>query len=258
MVSEFTQVILQIDGPRATLLFNRPERVNALTQTLINEALRASEHVAGLKDVRVLVVQGVGRAFSSGVDYKAAADPGYSKEALSGEARRLLHTWQTMPQVTIAAVRGACYAGGLSLAVGLDLLLCSEDAQFCDNHATLGLHSTWGMTQRLPRLIGVQRAREMSFTARRVSGREALDLGLVLDAVPVEELDARVDALANAIIAVSPGSVAAYKDLYRLSQNLSLDEGVLHEATARYRIEDRKARQATTFRGAGGHAPKPT
>jgi enoyl-CoA hydratase/carnithine racemase len=247
MLDDLTQVALEVSGPIATLSFSRPDQLNALTQTLVAEALRATRYVADLKEVRVLVVRGAGRAFSAGVDFKAAALPGYSKEAMSNDARAMLDTWQRMPQPTIAAVRGACFAGGFSLAMAADFIVCSEDAVFCDNHAKLGLHSSWGLTQRLPRLVGLQRAKEISFTSRRIGGAEAKAIGLVLDCVADEALDARVAALAQSICDVSGGSVAAYKDLYRLSQNMTLDEGVQNEATARYRIEDRRARQAGAF-----------
>jgi enoyl-CoA hydratase len=140
-----------------------------------------------------------------------------------------------MPQATIAQVHGNCFTGGLEVAISCDFILAAEDAVFCDSHGKLGLRPGWGLSQRLPRRIGVMRAKEMSLTGRRVSGREAAAIGLALEAAPPERLAARVLDLAMAIAANNPGSVAAYKTLYRGAQVLGLDEGLSFEASYRPR-----------------------
>jgi enoyl-CoA hydratase/carnithine racemase len=224
------------EGEVARLTFARPQSLNALSPQLIEEALEVAKAVAAA-DARVLIVAGEGRSFSAGVDLKATAAPefrGDPARRFSEQARELAHLLETMRAATIARVTGHCFTGGLEIALGCDLIVASDDAIFSDTHAKLGLRPGWGLSQRLPRRIGTMKAREMSFTARRVSAGEALALGLVTDVVPLAELDARIDALAVAIVANDANSIASYKALYRASETLTLDEGLAFEATARF------------------------
>jgi enoyl-CoA hydratase/carnithine racemase len=149
-----------------------------------------------------------------------------------------------MPQAVIAKVNGACFTGGVELILACDIVIAAEEAVFADTHAILGLHPSLGLSQRLPRRVGMARAKELSFTARRFDGREAAAMGLALEAVPLAELDARVDVLAQAIAANSPGAVAAYKDLYRVSENTHLADGLDFETDAHYDVADAEARFA--------------
>jgi enoyl-CoA hydratase/carnithine racemase len=241
-------VVFSQAGDIARLTFNRPDKLNALSPDLIDKALALSEAVAR-SDARVLIVSGAGRAFSAGVDLAAVSSPDYGAEAaqrFSDSARKLASCWESAPQAVIAKVSGYCFTGGLELALACDLILASEDATFCDTHAKLGLRPGWGLSARLPRRVGVQRARELSFTARRVGAKEAVALGLILDAVPADVLEDRVLTLAHQIIANSRGSIAAYKDLYAMSQNLPLDQGLKFEARSHYQIADRQQRRAST------------
>lgn len=242
-------VLLQSSGAIARLTLNRPEKLNALSPSLIERALELTKQVAE-SDARVMIVSGAGeRAFSAGVDLEASSSPSYGvaeAKAFSNNARELARTWEKMPQAVIVKVRGYCFTGGLELALGADLIVAADTALFSDTHAKLGFKPGWGLSARLPRRIGIQRAKEMSFTARRLSAAEAVSIGLILEAVPLEELDARVEALATSIIANSAGSVAAYKDLYRHNENLTLDGCLDFEATTKYRISDLKERKANT------------
>jgi enoyl-CoA hydratase/carnithine racemase len=140
---------------------------------------------------------------------------------------------ETLPQATIAQVQGNCFTGGLEIAIACDFILAAADAVFCDSHGKLGLRPGWGLSQRLPRRVGTMRAKELSLTGRRVSGSEAAALGLALDAVPAEILAARVDDLARQIAANNPGSVAAYKALYRGAEDRGLADGLAFEAAYR-------------------------
>ena len=236
-LEHLTTVRLERNGSVARLTFARPGSLNALSPTLISEALLVAQTVAA-SDARVMIVAGEGRSFSAGVDLKATAgDPDFHGEAarrFSEEARELAKLLETMPQATIARVTGHCFTGGLEIALACDLIVAADDAIFCDTHAKLGLRPGWGLSQRLPRRIGAMKAREVSFTARRVSAGEALAMGLVLDVVPLEGLDARIEALAAAICEMEPVSIGAYKTLYRASETHTLDDGLAFEASARF------------------------
>ena len=232
---ETTQVQYAREGHVARLTFNRPQQLNALSPTLIEEALDVARQVAE-SDARVLVVSGRGKSFSAGVDLKAVSTPGYTRETakrFSEQARELGRLFETMKQATIAQVSGYCFTGGLELALACDLIVASSDAVFCDSHAKLGLRPGWGLSQRLPRRIGVMRAKEMSFTGRRVSAAEAAAMGLILESLPARSLQGRIAELADQITLASANSITAYKALYRGSQTLGLDDGLAFETDYR-------------------------
>jgi enoyl-CoA hydratase/carnithine racemase len=113
----------------------------------------------------------------------------------------------------IAAVHGHCYTGSLELALGADLILAGESAKFSDTHGRWGMSPTWGMGSRLPRRVGVQRAKELMFSGRVVSGAEAVGLGLALECVPDAELLPRAEALARSFLANSWFTLRADKML---------------------------------------------
>jgi enoyl-CoA hydratase/carnithine racemase len=227
------------DGAVARLTFNRPAVLNALNAELLDAALDAARAIAE-SDARVLVLTGAGtRAFSAGVDLKAGQ--GFDREAtkrFNDQARGLIHLLETMPQITIARVNGYCFTGGFEIALGCDFIIAADDAQFSDTHVKLGLTSPWGISQRLARLIGWMRAKELCVSARRVGAREALAIGLILDAVPAAELDARIDRLVAEISANNAGAVAAYKRQFRDAQNCFLDDGLKTVAAARISFAD--------------------
>ena len=242
----YEYILAELEGPVARLSFNRPDALNALSPPLIEEALEFSRRVAG-SDARVLIVSGEGdRAFSAGVDIKFSSTPAYTPELaqkFSDNARALCTLWETMPQIVIAMVDGYCFTGGLEVALGADFIIASDNSKFADTHAKIGFRPGWGLSQRLPKRIGIQRAKEMSFTARHVSASEAKEMGLILDAVPLETLEQRVMEMAEACMANAAGSIAAYKDLYRKSLNSLYDDGLNFEATANYEIAERKELQ---------------
>jgi enoyl-CoA hydratase/carnithine racemase len=232
-MSDLTQIRYERDGAIGTLTLDREEVLNALSPTLISELYRTLQEIAE-SDLRVLIVTGAGeRAFSAGVDLKAASSAEYTREVhrrFSDEARKAITLLETMPQVTIARVRGFCFTGGLEVAMGCDFILAGDDALFADTHARLGLTSGWGLSQRLSRRIGVQRAKAMSYTGKRIGPAEAERVGLILEHVPSDKLEARVAALAEQLAAVNIDSIRDYKLLYRASQNIGLDDGLLEEA----------------------------
>lgn len=249
---ETTQVRFSRTGAIARLTFERRAQLNALSPLLIDEALDVAKAVAA-SDARVLIVSGAGRSFSAGVDLKAVSAPEYTREVarrFSEQARTLALTLETMPQPVIAQVSGHCFTGGLELALACDLIVASDDALFCDTHGKLGLRPGWGLSQRLPRRIGIMRAKEMSFTGRRVGAEEALRHGLILEHVPLPYLADRVTALAEAIAACDVSSIAAYKTLYRAADT-GLDDGLMFEASFRAPRPDNAAARLPLARHLG-------
>ena len=231
--------ILRSDtGAVRTLTLDRPEALNALTPALLGELAVALEAASVDDSVRVVVLTGTGRAFSAGVDLKAlAAGPlkgGNVSGGLNGPARRCTTQLSSMGKVTIARVNGFCFTGGLELALACDLMIVAEEAKLGDTHAKWGLRPTWGMSARLVRAVGPVRARELSYTARTISGREAYDYGMASHCVPLERLDATVAEVADSVVANSSEALAAYKDLYRHGQDRGLTDALQFEYDADY------------------------
>jgi enoyl-CoA hydratase/carnithine racemase len=144
--------------------------------------------------------------------------------------------------VVVAKVNGFCFTGALEIALACDLLVTAEEAKYGDTHAKWGLRPTWGMSARLPNAVGLRKARELSFTADTFTGRDAAAWGIANQAVPLAELDATVQKLAEKILANSRGSIAAYKTLYNQGVGKTVAEAVAFEQQSRFVIADSNER----------------
>jgi len=239
-------LIYDVTDDIATVTLNRPDALNALTPAMLVEIRRAIEEAGADDKVGVIVLTGAGRAFSAGVDLKALGDftveGGAVGPILDDPARALIDAIQSVPKVVIAKVNGFCFTGALEIVLGCDLIVAAEEAQLGDTHAKWGLRPTWGMSARLPRAVGLQRAKELSFTAAMITGAEAERIGLVSRAVPVDELDETVDRLVEEILANSRGSLAAYKHLYRHGMSTTLPNALDLEFGTTFEIEDTEER----------------
>ena len=153
----------------AVLTLNRPEVLNALSPNLFVE-LRA--HVDTLatqtEEIGCVILCGKGRSFSAGNDLKAI-QAGETPPSRHYQAETL-DAIENLPQPVIAAVQGHCYTGSLELALACDLMVAADDARFADTHGKWGMSPTWGMSQRLPRRVGLVAAKELMFSGRVVSG----------------------------------------------------------------------------------------
>ena len=238
----------------ARITINRPSVMNALTPALLKEMKVAVKDAGRDKKIGVLLITGEGRAFSAGVDLKALGDYKLEKgkvgPILDVPARELIETIQSIPTVVIAMVNGFCFTGALEIMLCCDLAIASEDAKFGDTHARWGLRPTWGMSQRLPRTVGLLKARELSFTAETIDGREAQQIGLVNMAVPADKLEETTVDLAKKIMANSLESIAAYKYLYNHGVGLTLEKGLGLEFGSEFEISDTEDRLAS-FRKKG-------
>ncbi len=241
-------ILLSRDGAVATLTLNRPDALNAITPPMLHRLGDHLDELAHDAAAHVVVLTGAGRAFSAGVDLKALGDrelvDGKVGDILDLPARRVTELLSSMPAVTIAKVNGFCFTGALELALACDVIIAAEEAKFGDTHAKFGLRPTWGMSQRLPRLVGMAAARELSLTARTFDGVEARALGMVARVARRAELDVATDEIVAAIVANSVDSLRAYKDLYRQAFELPLREALAYEARTDYPIGDSSDRLA--------------
>lgn len=212
----------------ATLTLNRPDKLNALNVELFKEL---DAHVRKLANetetVGLVIVRGAGRCFSAGHDLSDIAAGEKLPEPFFQS--KVIERLADLPQPVVSAVHGHCYTGALELALAGDIVFAAEGARFGDTHAKWALTPVWGLSQRLPRRVGTYRAREMMFTCRTVMGPEALSLGLADVCVPDAEFDAKLEALADQILANSWFSHRANKRLVRETDGLPIGAGLSHE-----------------------------
>ncbi len=216
----------------ATLSLNRPDKLNALTPASFVELRNHIAAIAADDGVRCVVLRGSGRSFCAGNDLASiAAGERAPSEHYQSETVDAL---EAMPQPTIARIHGHCFTGGLELALGCDLLVAAEDAQLGDTHGQWGLVPVWGMSVRLPERIGRSRAKELMFTARRISGTTAAEIGLVDRAVPASQLDSAVEDLAAEIVRNSPGTNRIVKQLIADGKDRHRTDALVHERSRPY------------------------
>lgn len=223
-----TDLVLREDRDGcAVLTLNRPDKLNALTVGMF-KALR--QHVADIKRdeaVGCVVLRGAGRCFSAGHDL---ADIAAGEEVPSrGWHSETLRMLEKLPKPVIAAVHGHCYTGALEVALAADFIVAADNARFGDTHAKWALTPIWGMSQRLPRRIGVAAAKRLMFTADMIDANEAVRIGLAEYAVPLADFDAEIQSLAGRILANSAFSHAANKHLLEATDGQALDAGLQWE-----------------------------
>lgn len=212
----------------AVLAFNRPEALNALSPSLFVELRDQVDAIASATDeIGCVILAGRGRSFSAGNDLKAiqAGEVAPSRHFQA----ETLDAIENLPQPVIAAVHGHCYTGALELALACDLIIAAEDAKLADTHGKWGMSPTWGMSQRLPRRIGLTAAREMMYSGRVVSGEEAVRLGLAVRCVAPEKLMEEAEALARTFLENSWFTLRADKMLINQGLNHTLREGLEFE-----------------------------
>jgi enoyl-CoA hydratase len=198
----------------AVLTLNRPEAMNALSRALRTALSEAIIAMSADPAVRVLVLTGAGtRAFSAGVDLKELSTEGFQTEAEVSGLPNLAEALGACAKPVIGAVNGVAITGGFEVALCCDILLASTNPRFADTHARVGIQPGWGLSQRLSRLIGISRAKELSFSGNFIDAQTALAWGLVNRVVPPDELMPAAMKLAADIAPCDPGMIARYKAL---------------------------------------------
>ena len=197
-------LIETIEDGVATLTFNRPERMNALSTPIMEGLLHGLPRLAGDPGVRVIVLTGAGRAFCAGGDVKSMAEGGEERSAAEATARlrsrmevsRILHE---LPKPTIAMINGPAAGAGLAFALACDLRIASASARLVTAFVKVGFSGDFGGSFFLTRLVGTAKARELYFTGRPVDAQEALSLGLVNRVVPDDQLGDATMELARSL-----------------------------------------------------------
>ncbi len=230
----------------AKITINRPQVMNALSPDTLNE-LRTALYAAGYDtEVGVIILTGSGRAFSAGADLQSLGNielkNGRVGPVIDTAANNVIDAIQAVPKAVIAMVNGHCYTGALEIVLACDIIIASEEARFGDTHVRWGIRPSWGMSQRLPRAVGYYKAKELSFTAEVIDGREAERIGLANKTVPADQLESTVQEMAQKILANSLQAVAAYKQLYNQTMRDTMEKGLEFERTSEFNITDTQSR----------------
>ena len=218
------------EGGAVWVTLDRPQARNALSRAVNLELIELAGRLGEDPSVRAVLLTGAGPAFCAGADLierrgVSAADSGPYIDAISGAIR----AWAEMPRATVALLNGAAFGGGLELALACDLRIAAEGAVMGLTEVRLGIMPGAGGTQRLARLVGVARAKELCLTGRRIDARRALEIGLVSQVVPPGELRAAGEAVAAELAGCAPLSVAMAKRAIDEGSDLPLPDALALE-----------------------------
>lgn len=223
---EETRIQRQDESGLCTLTLDRPQKLNALDTRTFEEL---DAHLGAIETatdtIGCVVLCANGRAFCAGADL-GGIGAGFTDSRFKPA---IIERLACLPQPVIAAIHGVCFTGGLELALAADFILADTTARFADTHGKWGLVGAWGMTQRLPRRIGLAGAKRMMMTSREVPAAEAKDLGLVDMLAEEGGLDTMVAGLAGQILANSWHTNLSTKRLLLETDGMSLADGLSHE-----------------------------
>ena len=228
---ELKYIIYEKSGGIATITLNRPEALNAFSKEVIEEILKALEDVKADENTRVVILTGAGeKAFSAGADIKAMKGMNALKaRELSLIGEKLCDALENLEKPVIAAINGYALGGGLEVAMACDIRIASENARMGQTEINIGLIPGWGGTQRLTRLIGKTKAKELIFTGKIVDAKTAEQLGIVNMVVPTEKFRETVQQFAAELASKAPVALKVAKALINKGSEISLDAAIALE-----------------------------
>ena len=219
----------------ATLTLNRPQAMNALSIELRKALIAAFADVSRDESVGAVILTGSGKAFCAGLDLKELGGEATSSSAPGGAIAaggNVIGAMEACPKPIIGAINGFAITGGFEIALACDVLIASREARFADTHGRVGILPGWGLSQKLPRLIGIFRAKEVSLTGNFVSAELAAEWGLVNRVVEPAELIPTCRALATDMLSCHPETMRAYKALIDRGFGLPFAEAMKLEREA--------------------------
>jgi enoyl-CoA hydratase len=228
---EFRYIVYEKSEGIATITLNRPEALNAFSKDVVEEVLLALENVKGDETVRVVVLTGAGeKAFSVGADIKSMTEmTTLEARNLSFMGERLCYAIENLEKPVIAALNGYALGGGLEVAMSCDLRIASEAARVGQTEINIGLIPGWGGTQRLTRLVGKSRAKELVFTGKMISAGAAEQLGIVDMVVPRDRFKEAVRQFASELASKAPVAMRVAKVLINKGADIGLDSALALE-----------------------------
>lgn len=219
-------ILLNKENGIATVTFHRPEALNALNSEVLNDLNEAVDDVINDDTVRVVIFTGEGKSFISGADINEMATKNQLEIiAYSRKGAALFRKVETMPKPTIAAVNGYAFGGGFEFVLATDIRIANEKASFCFPEVTLGIVPGFNGTQRLPKAIGMPKAKEIIFTGRRVFAQEAKELGIINQVTTLDTFWDEVMKEANKIANNSASAISLAKSAMISAEDTSIDIG---------------------------------
>ena len=222
-------VLVEKKDGYAVVTLNRPDAMNALNTPLRTELAAAARDLEADPDIRIMVLTGAGRAFCAGLDLKELGEGGLTVGSAVEDDPVVALNKFTGP--IIGAINGVAITGGFELALGADILIASKNARFADTHGRVGVMPGWGLSQKLSRMIGISRAKELSLTGNFLSAEMAERWGLVNRVVPADELVANAEALAQDMTSMIPEMLTQYKALIDDGYGMAFADGMKLERT---------------------------
>ncbi len=241
----FTTLRYETDGALATITLAREHRLNAIDRQMVTELTEVVDVLEADSAVRVVLVTGAGRAFCAGADIKERAENAgdLSLQRTSVQISPLFRRLERLEQIVIAAVNGPAAGGGCELAMACDLRIASSAATFALPEVRLGILPGAGGTQRLPRLVGPARAKEMMLLGNFIPAEQALAWGLVNRVVPPDALIAEARGLAEGLLKLAPLALSGIKGAVNVALEADLDTGLQYEQHVSHSLamtEDRR------------------
>ena len=230
----YENIIFQVEDGISTITFNRPETLNALNSELLKEFSQALDEIAANEDIRVLILTGAGeKSFVAGADIaELATFNALQAKRFSERGHFMMNKLQELPIPVIAAVNGFALGGGSEIALACDFIYASENAMFGQPEINLGIIPGFGGTQRLPRLIGKNMAKEMIFTGKMIPAAKAHTFGMVNRVCSQESLMDEVIKTAKNIVSKGKASLRAAKQAINSGMNVDLNSGCSIEIDA--------------------------
>jgi len=227
-------LILKKEETIATITLNRPRRLNAINSKMIEEINRVMDDLAADLSIKAIIITGGPDCFCAGADIGEIIninniDAGYE---FSRRIQKVFDQINYLPKPVIAAISGLALGGGCEMALACDLRLASEKASFGVPEINIGVIPGAGGTQRLPRILGVCKAKELLFTGERIDARQACQLGMVNRVVPAAELMSETRQLAEKLVTKPPLALKMAKELVNTGMNMDLDSALKLEAHA--------------------------
>ncbi len=224
-------LLVDVHDSVALVTLNRPDAYNALNPEITLAIVKTFEEIAIQDSIKAVVLTGAGKAFCAGVDLKALTGNGgmLSDDGGLGPENPMVVAMKSCNKPIVGAVNGAAVTGGFELALACDFLYASPKARFADTHARVGILPGWGLSQKLSRIIGINRAREYSLSGNFINVEQALDWGLVNKICSEETLIEEAMGIAQQMAEANPDAVPALKSLINDGWELDLSEALALE-----------------------------
>lgn len=231
---EYKNLLVEIKGGLAVVKINRPKALNALNREVLEDLLQAFHEIPNQPEVKVIAITGEGdKAFVAGADIASMVEMNaIQAREFCDLGHHVMRLIETSRRPVIAAVNGFCLGGGFELALSCDFIYASETAKLGLPEVNLGIFPGFGGTQRLPRLIGKNRAKELIFTARMISAKDAFEMGIVNKVSSPADLMKDVEATAQEIMAKGPIAIEVAKRAVNDGADLDLASGLAMERAA--------------------------